>query len=72
MPHDTRCFRFYVFAPTTKATELTDSFNWLASGHGIAEIAEERVNEVQAYSDYIKNSEFETMNVFEQENNPDS
>ena len=30
------------------------------------------MSEVQAYIDYIKSSEFETMNVFERENNPGS
>ena len=29
----------------------------------------DRVSEAKSYSDYIKNSEFETMNVFERENN---
>ena len=38
------------------------------SSHGIAEVTVDRVSEAKAYSDYIKNSEVETMNVFEQEN----
>ena len=51
-----------VFAPATRAEGLMDSSKWLASRHGISEVAEGRVSEVQVYSDYIKNSEFETMN----------
>ena len=33
--------------------------------HRIAEVTEGRVSELQAYSEYIKNSEFETRNIFE-------
>ena len=54
-----------VFAPVTRAEGLTDHSDWLASRHCIAEATEGRVIEVQAYNDYIKNSEFETRNVFE-------
>ena len=57
-----------VFAPTTRAEGFTDSSNWLVSRHVIAEVAEGRVSKAKAYIDYIKNSEFETMNVFEREN----
>ena len=38
------------------------------SGHGIAEVAEGRVIEAKMNSNYIKISEFETMNLFDQEN----
>ena len=37
--------------------------------HGIAKVTADRASEAKAYSDYIKNSEFETMKVFEFENN---
>ena len=57
-----------VFSPATIAGELTDNSNWLASRHGISEVTEGRVIEAKVYSDYIKNSEFETMNVFERGN----
>ena len=53
-----------VFASTTRDGGLKNSSNWIVSGHGIAEVMEVRVIEVQAYSDYIKSSEFETMNSF--------
>ena len=39
------------------------------SRHCIAEVTADRVSQEKSYSDYIKNSEFETMNVFERENN---
>ena len=39
------------------------------SSHGISKVAADRVSEAKAYSDYIKNSEFETMKVFEIRNN---
>ena len=39
------------------------------SRHFIAEDTADRVIEAKAYSDYIKISEFGTMNVFERENN---
>ena len=37
--------------------------------HRIAEVTGYRVSEEKAYSDYVKNSEFETINIFERENN---
>ena len=43
--------------------------DWLASMHCIAEITVDRVSKAKLYSDFIKKFEFETMNVFEQENN---
>ena len=58
-----------IFAPDTKSGGLTDHTDWLASRHRIEEITADRVSEAKAYSDYIKNSEFETMNVFGRENN---
>ena len=58
-----------VFAPATRAGEVTDKSDRLASRHRIAEVTDVRVNKVQAYRDYIKNSEIETRNVFEQEKN---
>ena len=57
-----------VIGRTTRAEGLTDKSDWLASRHRIAEVTEGKVSEVQAYRDYIKNSEFETRNVFEREN----
>ena len=48
---------------------MTDHSDWLASRHCIAKVTADRVSEAKAYSDYIKNSEFEIINVFEQENN---
>ena len=54
-----------VFAPVTRVEGLTDHSNWLASRHCIAEVTEGRVSEVQSYSNYIKNSEFEMINIFE-------
>ena len=47
---------------------LTDGSDWITSRHGIEEVTMGRVSETKAYSDYIKNSEFETTKVFEQEN----
>ena len=61
-----------VFAPVTTSGVLTDNSDWLAYRNRIAEVTEGRVNEVKGYIDYIKNSEFETMNVFERENNSGS
>ena len=43
--------------------------NWLASRHSITEVTAEIKSEANAYSDYIKNSQFETMKVFEREYN---
>ena len=58
-----------VFAPVTRAEGLTDHSEWIVSMHRIAEFTAYRASEEKAYSDYIKNSEFETINVFERENN---
>ena len=58
-----------IFAPATRAGVLTDKSDWLASMHCIAEVTVDRVSEKNFYSDYIKNSEFETMNDLERENN---
>ena len=55
--------------PATRAGGLTDNSNGLATGHGIAKVTADRVSEAKAYSDYIINSEFETMKVFEFGNN---
>ena len=41
----------------------------LTSSHGISKVAADRVSEAKVYSDYIKNYEFETVKVFEFENN---
>ena len=57
-----------IFAPATRAGGLTDNSNGLTSRHSIAEVTSDRVIKAKAYSDYIKSSEFETMNVFEREN----
>ena len=56
-----------VICPATISGGLTDHSNWLLSRHRIAENREVIVSEVQAYNDYIKNSELETRNVFERE-----
>ena len=58
-----------IFYPSTRAGVLADNSNGLASRHRIAEVTADRVSKEKAYSDYIKNAEFETMNVFERENN---
>ena len=52
------------FVPATRDRGLTNNPDGLTSSHGIAKVTEDRVSEAKAYSDYIKNSEFETMNVF--------
>ena len=54
-----------VFAPVTREEGLTDHSDWLLYRHSIAEVTEVILSEVQEYSDYIKNSEFETRNVSE-------
>ena len=51
--------------PTTRVQVLTDNNDGLTSSHGILKVAADRVSEAKAYSDYIKNSEFETIKVFE-------
>ena len=58
-----------IFAPATRAVGLRDNSNGFLSRHCIAEVIADRVSEAKVYSDYIKSSEFETMNVFERENN---
>ena len=58
-----------VIGPATKVRGLTDDTDRLTSSHGISEVGADRVSEAKAYSDYIKNSEFEIMKVFEFENN---
>ena len=58
-----------IFAPDTRSRGLTYNSDGLTSSHGIAEVTADRVSEEKAYSDYIKKSEFETMNIFERENN---
>ena len=57
-----------VFSPVTKVEVLNDHSDWLASRHLIAVITADRVSEVKAYRNYIKNSELETRNFFEQRN----
>ena len=57
-----------VIGPYTRVEGLTDISNWLASRHGMEEVKVGRVSEAKAYSNYIKNSEFETTEVFEREN----
>ena len=56
-----------VFATATRSIGLIDKSDWLTSRHGISEVTEGRASEKKMYSNYIKNSEFETMNVFERE-----
>ena len=58
-----------VFVPATRVEGFMDNSYWLASRHGCEEVTVGRVIEVKAFSDYIKNSEFETTKVFERENN---
>ena len=57
------------FIPATRAGGLTDNSDGLMSSYGIAKVTADRASEAKAYSDYIKNSEFETINVFERKNN---
>ena len=57
-----------VISRATRIEGLKYSSDSLASKKGIEEVTFERVSEVQAYINYIKNLEFETMNVFEREN----
>ena len=58
-----------VIGPATRVRRLTDNSDGLTSRHRIAKVTADRVSEAKAYSDYIKNSEFETMKVLEFENN---
>ena len=57
-----------VFNSATRAGGLKDNSDRIASRNSILEVTEGRVSKVQAYRDHIKNSDFETRNVFEQEN----
>ena len=59
--HTTDKFKF-VIGPATRAGGLTDRSNWLAYRYLIVEVLEGRVSKIQAYRNYIKNSEFETRN----------
>ena len=54
-----------VIGPATRVRGLKDNTDGLTSSHGISKVAADRVGEAKAYCDYIKNSEFETMKVFE-------
>ena len=58
-----------IFIHATKTGGFTDNSNRLTSSHGIAKVTEDIVSEAKVYRDSIKKSEFENMNVFEQENN---
>ena len=58
-----------VIVSTTRVGVLTNTTVGLTSRHLIAKDTVDRVSEAKVYSDYIKNSEFETMKVFEFENN---
>ena len=60
----------FVIGPATRVRGLTDNTDGLSSSHDISEVTADRVSEAKAYSDYIKNSEFETMKVFEIRNYP--
>ena len=44
---------------------MIDNTDRLTSSHGISKVAANRVSGEKAYSEYIKNSEFETIKVFE-------
>ena len=57
-----------VICTATRAGGLTVNSNRLTSSHGISKVAADRVCEAKAYRDYIKNSEFEIMKVFEFKN----
>ena len=56
-----------IIGPATRVEGLTDSIHWIAYRHNIEDVTVEIVRHTKAYSDYIKNSEFETTKVFEQE-----
>ena len=58
-----------VIGPATRFQGSMDSSDGLMSSHGIVKVTANRVSEAKAYSDYVKNSEFETTKVFEFENN---
>ena len=55
--------------PSTIVQGLMDNTDGLLSSHCIAKVTADRASEAKRYSDYIKNYEFETMKVFEFENN---
>ena len=57
-----------VTSPAARVEELTDGSGWIASTHGTEQVTVGIVSETKAYSDYIKNPEFETTKVFEREN----
>ena len=61
-----------VIGPATRARGMTDNSNGLTYSHGIKKVTADRVSVAKAYSDYIKNSEFETMKVLGFENNSDT
>ena len=52
-----------VIGPTNRVEDMTDSSEWITCGHGCKEVTVGRVSETKAFSDYIKNNEFETMTV---------
>ena len=54
-----------IFTPNTRSGGLTDNSDGIMSWHRIAKVTVEREGEAKLYSDYIKNSDFETRNVFE-------
>ena len=58
-----------VIGPATRVRGLTDNSDGIKSRNRIAEVTADRESEAKWYSEYIKNSEFETMKVFEFENN---
>ena len=50
-----------VIGPATRSEGLTNNTDGITSRHRIAEVTADRVSEEKEYSDYIKKSEFETM-----------
>ena len=56
-----------VFASTTRAEGLTDKSDWLTYMHGCIEVTVGIVSKAKTYSDYIKNSDFETREFLEWE-----
>ena len=57
-----------ISVPATRAEVLTYNSDGLTYSHGSAKVTADRASEEKAYSNYIKSSDFETMNVFEREN----
>ena len=53
-----------VIGHANRSGVLTDNSDWLTSSCYIAEVMEGIVSEVKAYSNFIKNSEFETRTFF--------